>query len=613
MFNHNNKVKSKNNKGSIVSGDGNKIVNLFVKLIPKSKGGVVAVFGIWVALLASLITIIQPIPPFMNWLFPGSPYWLDSGQGVYQRQDSPAAFTQLTLPSTDSKAQTPLELLSWQRRLTGLIGRDKELRTLSDWAQSEPALSLMLISGGAGTGKTRLAIALAEQLQQSGWQAGLFDLAGKLPLHLQEQGNLLILDDPEQHPKALTKLLSSLARQQPGYRLRLLLVSRRDASAWRSKLDTVGLALSAEISLQTLSQIDSYQLFTQARENAARILQQQAPTPISAEKFQHWLQSNPEQDRRPLYLIATALNSLDQPAWEQLTGIQVIQTLVRQEQARLRRLALASGWEENSLIRLQMLAIIAQGLDAQAILNLAKQPQLELGLPLQGLLDKLQNLSLYTAQTIVPVRPDIVAAAWTASVFKQRPDLAAAWLGAALEQAADIPQALQYLAKLIWDTRNTVRATWHDDWLSELAKGQPGRCKRFGVGLDVNNLATNLTPLGIACTRNLLAQTQSQPEQARLLNNLSIRLAESGDRAAGLTASQRAVETYETLANTNFTAYGPKLAGSLNTHSTRLAESGDRDAGLSAIQRAVEIFEALTKADFTAYGPDLAMSLNNLQ
>ncbi len=166
MFNRKNKVKSKNNQGIIVSGDGNKIVNLLVKLVhPQSKGDVVTAIALWFGLIASFIAIVQFVPQLQNWLSPSSPFWLDSEQGVYQRQESPASFTQLALPLAHNKAQTPFELLGWQRRLTGLIGRDQELRRLSDWAQSEPVLSLMLISGGAGTGKTRLAIALAEQLQ----------------------------------------------------------------------------------------------------------------------------------------------------------------------------------------------------------------------------------------------------------------------------------------------------------------------------------------------------------------------------------------------------------------------------------------------------------------
>jgi hypothetical protein len=71
MFNPGNKVKVKNNQGMIVSGNENKIVNLFVKLIhPQSKCDVIAAIALWMGLLASIIAIVQPIPQFLNWLSP---------------------------------------------------------------------------------------------------------------------------------------------------------------------------------------------------------------------------------------------------------------------------------------------------------------------------------------------------------------------------------------------------------------------------------------------------------------------------------------------------------------------------------------------------------------
>jgi hypothetical protein len=69
------------------------------------------------------------------------------------------------------------------------------------------------------------------------------------------------------------------------------------------------------------------------------------------------------------------------------------------------------------------------------------------------------------------------------------------------------------------------------------------------------------------------------------------------------------VVNLERLAEANFAAYGPDLAMSLNNLSLHLAESGDRAGGLEAIRRAVEIYEGLAEENFAAYGPDLARSL----
>ena len=73
------------------------------------------------------------------------------------------------------------------------------------------------------------------------------------------------------------------------------------------------------------------------------------------------------------------------------------------------------------------------------------------------------------------------------------------------------------------------------------------------------------------------------------LNNLSVGLAESGDRAGGLKAIERAVEIREELAAENFAAYAPDLAMSLNILSNRLQEHGDMEEAITTVQRAIEL------------------------
>ncbi|MGB0723764.1 MAG: hypothetical protein ACPGU7_15355, partial [Gammaproteobacteria bacterium] len=80
----------------------------------------------------------------------------------------------------------------------------------------------------------------------------------------------------------------------------------------------------------------------------------------------------------------------------------------------------------------------------------------------------------------------------------------------------------------------------------------------------------------------------------------------------GLDAIRRAVEIRETLAQDNFAAYGPDLAQSLNNLSVHLAESGDRQGGLDAIRRAVEIIKPFAKPG-TRYADWQAVMLRGLQ
>jgi len=99
---------------------------------------------------------------------------------------------------------------------------------------------------------------------------------------------------------------------------------------------------------------------------------------------------------------------------------------------------------------------------------------------------------------------------------------------------------------------------------------------------------------------------------AMSLNNLSVHLAALGDREAARDAIQEAVEAYRHLANEQPDAFRPDLAMSLNNLSVRLAALGDREAARDAIQEAVEIRRHLANERPDAFRPDLASSLNNL-
>jgi hypothetical protein len=69
------------------------------------------------------------------------------------------------------------------------------------------------------------------------------------------------------------------------------------------------------------------------------------------------------------------------------------------------------------------------------------------------------------------------------------------------------------------------------------------------------NLPVGLIEPAIAVWRTLLKNTRSEKEKARLLNNLSNRLSDSGDNAGALKASSEAVEIRHRLAKANPARY----------------------------------------------------------
>ena len=57
-------------------------------------------------------------------------------------------------------------------RAIGLVGRKMELGSLRRWLESEPPISVRVLTGESGLGKTRLALELAEEAAANGWRAG---------------------------------------------------------------------------------------------------------------------------------------------------------------------------------------------------------------------------------------------------------------------------------------------------------------------------------------------------------------------------------------------------------------------------------------------------------
>ncbi|MFC9329583.1 tetratricopeptide repeat protein [Kitasatospora sp. NPDC057015] len=112
-----------------------------------------------------------------------------------------------------------------------------------------------------------------------------------------------------------------------------------------------------------------------------------------------------------------------------------------------------------------------------------------------------------------------------------------------------------------------------------------------------------------------LAETDPDAHLANLataLNNLSLRLGETGRWDEGLAAVQEALAIRRTLAEADPDAHLTGLATALNVLSLRLGETGRWEEGLAAVQEATDHFRVLAQADPGAHLPRLASALNNL-
>ncbi|MFI7638712.1 hypothetical protein [Nonomuraea sp. NPDC049400] len=162
-------------------------------------------------------------------------------------EDEPSAMlADLLTPARDEPPQDCPDwaLLMARHAVVPFLGRDEELAHLRTWAAEPAALSIAILTGRSGTGKTRLASELCVELAAAGWDTGLLrldsaagPLAGRTLNALRP--TLVVVDGPESSPPLVGELVRHLAKHGRNPRVRLLLLAREPGEAeWWRRLDT---------------------------------------------------------------------------------------------------------------------------------------------------------------------------------------------------------------------------------------------------------------------------------------------------------------------------------------------------------------------------------------
>lgn len=541
--------------------------------------------------------------------------------------------TKLSIPWTTIPQDTIPGLLTWKSRIPKTLhGRDEEMAQLLAWAEQPQVKSLFLLHGPGGVGKTRLAFEFAERLRNRGWHAGeLPNLEAELALDLGgaygEAGVLLVLDYPEEKRQTAHDFLALVTRlsEEQGGRLRILLLGR-NASVLQGLEGDAQYLHADERELKPLRETDAGRyasaLFQDAWIRIRQIRDRNAAPGPNLQAFQAWL-GRDRQHHNPLFILAYALNLSDHPEAAGLDAGALIKALVNREVRRLEKEARDLGMPETGYVLLKALAALTDGLDARHLARLRATAPSHPPLPE---LDVLYRSREASDRRIHPLRPDLLAAELLDHALGLCEPETGGWLYrtlALVEEKQALIDAAGRLGRLRYDWTTMLRSDDQprtDPWLEaleEYAVQDLGRCHILGLALDRDYLERSLLPLSLAITQTradaIDGETKSeQTELARHLNTLSVRLAENGDHSAALVASQRAVDIRESLAQDNFTTYGPELASSLGNLSIHLAQNGDRTAALVASQQATGIHESLARDNLATYGPNLAQSLNNL-
>ncbi|MEM8949489.1 MAG: hypothetical protein AAGA21_10315 [Pseudomonadota bacterium] len=74
-----------------------------------------------------------------------------------------------------AEVRREFDLLKPYARALEIVGRDDERASLREWLNSGEKLSIRVLTGQGGSGKTRLALDLCDSLSEEEWQAGFID------------------------------------------------------------------------------------------------------------------------------------------------------------------------------------------------------------------------------------------------------------------------------------------------------------------------------------------------------------------------------------------------------------------------------------------------------
>ena len=568
----------------------------------------------------------------------------------------------------------PSTLLHPEYGLVPFLGRQLLLDRITGWCQDPAGLPVLLVTGGGGSGKTRLGREACVQMLAAGWDAGLADdrrRDGAATDRLQRP-TLLVVDDADLRTGLISALVEYLRWDDAGPPVALLLLARAAGGWWDRLVRQQDLADS-----YTVLDLDRHLVPPAGRAEHFRRASaafaayrgpqaRQADAPPAAEL------EDPAYAEPLLIHIAALLRTVDTsaplppgpgeerpPEQDSTTGQPglpvrqaLLKALCQRERDRWQRLG-----EESHLFFNPDLRVDDQVVALATLTAAADQPSatsLLAALPNQAEVTRIgaEALAAWAHRLYAgpgywnPLRPDLLAEQHLADTADtaQLSHLATTAAQLAAGQRWETRLLTQLLAELTRAAPNqpALRAA-----LSELLAAALPRIVDLAVTAghaelaDLASLALQLAPqpglaaslagqmpehsVQLAALAATLTSQQvtlyrartihGQPDAANLagsLNNLSNRLGDLGQWEDALAVSEEAVAAYRELATASPDRYRPDLAHSLHYLGVRFFALRRHAEALPPAQEAVGIYRELDAAIPDRYRPDLADSLDYL-
>ncbi|WP_308103923.1 tetratricopeptide repeat protein [Actinocorallia sp. API 0066] len=548
--------------------------------------------------------------------------------------------------------RSPSFLLDTRRMVVPYWERPTIQGELASWCADDEPVSVRLLYGPGGAGKTRLAGRFATLAHDDGWQVlEARDLSAPgqgVATHRADQPQdgdaLVVVDYADRWPlESLTRMIAGLVHRHDtrtatdgadAGKLRFLLLARPQQGFWSDVEAAIGalpVDLADPIPLEGLT--DRPDALHQAFHQAAHAFQEaldapprQVPLPAGL------LTPSPGTDPlSPLTVHMAALAAVC--AVEADDPVPDSDDLSRYLLQHERRYWLTTEQGPEILATTVMLAsLFGPAPDhAQArswLINARLAPTPTAADQLLSTHARLYPEPAPPAQALPPLKPDHFAEDLVAAHLSSprprdlltdlltnnhtTPPQARQALTVLAASADRHPTTRTYLFTLL-ATTPTIPQSWLTPTLIQTVITHAPH--------DVATLLDNAIPIHrtdlLRPTRDLnhhllttLPTTATPAQRAHRLNNLSISLAGTGETRAALNPAREAVQLCRTLAEDDPTTYLPDLAVALNNLSNCLSAVGDRRAALEAAREAVQIRRV--QAEAAVYLPNLALSLNNL-
>lgn len=160
-------------------------------------------------------------------------------EGASHGPTGPRPLLEIPKP-TANPARKQARRFLYGERLVPLIGRAYEFTTLETFINSEPAFSWWAVTGGAGSGKSRLALDFVLSARSSGWHAGnlsTYDNFEEWRDWIPSADTLIVVDYVVERFESLRHMLRTLTKKSGvTKKIRVLLLERNRADLWWQSL-----------------------------------------------------------------------------------------------------------------------------------------------------------------------------------------------------------------------------------------------------------------------------------------------------------------------------------------------------------------------------------------